>query len=219
MFTGIIETVGTIRDIRGDRGGRTLHVEAALPGEPLVLGESIAVSGPCLTVEEILPRGFRVFASAETLSRTTLGSVRSGTRVNLERAMRADGRLGGHIVAGHVDGIGRVRSVSSSGEAREVTIEAPPEVLPFLAAKGSVSVDGVSLTVNAVTGDAFRLVVIPHTLAATTLAGIATGTDVNLEADVVARYVARLLESRGETPGPLAARLRDMGYDLQDLGG
>jgi riboflavin synthase len=193
MFTGIVETVGTIRQVRRERGGATLSVAAALAGERLAIGESIAVSGACLTVEKTTPEGFEAFASAETLSRTTLGGASAGRKVNVERALRADGRLGGHLVLGHVDGRGRVRQAIPSGEARQVAIRAPEEIRRFLAPKGSITVDGVSLTVNAVRSGEFTVMIIPHTAAATTLDGLRPGDEVNLEADVVARYVASLM--------------------------
>ena len=196
MFTGIVEVVGRVREVRPERGGLLIGVDAAFASGPLVTGESIAVSGPCLTVETVRPWGFEAFASSETSARTTLARLRPGAAVNLERALRADGRLGGHIVAGHVDGVGRVRRVSAAGEAREVTLVAPPEVARYLAPKGSVAVDGVSLTVNRVRGAEFSVMVIPHTLRATTVAALAPGAEVNLEADLLARYVEALLGRR-----------------------
>jgi len=193
MFTGIIETSGTLRSVRRERGGATLVIDAAFDSGALVLGESISVEGPCLTVERVLGAGFEAFASSETLDRTTLGRLRSGQKVNLERAMKADGRFGGHIVTGHVDAVGTVRQNKAFGDAREVTIEAGREVLAFLAEKGSVTVNGVSLTVNGVTGKGFTLMLIPHTLAGTALDGLSPGNPVNLEVDVLARYVHSFL--------------------------
>jgi riboflavin synthase len=197
MFTGIIEALGILREARRERGGLSLSVDAVLPGEPLVLGESIAVSGPCLTVERVLPGGFTVFASSETVARTTLSRARAGLPVNCERALRVGGRLGGHFVSGHVDGVGRIRRVAPSGEAREITITAPDSVVPFLAPKGSIAVDGISLTVNEVRGADFTVMIIPHTLASTTLVDSGPGVDVNLEADVIARYVQIMATGRG----------------------
>ncbi len=210
MFTGIIEVVGTLRDVRHERGGATLVVDAAFASGPLAVGESISVSGPCLTVERVVAGGFEAFASAETLKRTTLAHVRAGKAVNLERALRADGRFGGHIVSGHVDGVGRVRHVTSHGEAHELAVDAPAEVRPFLAAKGSIAIDGVSLTVNTVRGAEFAVMVIPHTWAHTTLGGLRPGDPVSLEADVIARYVAAMLPGRGG--GLTEERLRELGW-------
>ncbi len=214
MFTGIIEALGTLREVRRERGGLALLVDATLPGEPLAVGESVAVSGPCLTVERVVPGGFTAFASSETVARTTLARARAGQAVNLERALQVGGRLGGHFVSGHVDGIGRVRRVAPSGEAREVTITAPDAILPFLAAKGSVAIDGISLTVNDVRGADFTVMIIPHTLGATTLVQAAPGDDVNLEADVIARYVQAVASGReGGVRGSLSeAALRSLGW-------
>ena len=214
MFTGIIEALGTLEEVRRDRGGLSLSIRGVLPGEPLAVGESVAVSGPCLTVERVVPGGFTVFASSETVALTTLGTARAGTRVNLERALRVGGRLGGHIVSGHVDGMGAIRRISPSGDAREVTLDAPPSVRPFLVAKGSIAIDGISLTVNEVRGDGFTVMIIPHTLAATTLASAGPGDVVNLEADVIARYVQALATGgRGGVRGSLSEEsLRALGW-------
>lgn len=211
MFTGIIETVGTLRSVRRERGGATLVIDADFESGPLVLGESISVEGPCLTVERIRGTGFEAFASSETLERTTLGHLRSGQGVNLERAMKADGRFGGHIVTGHVDAVGTVRRVGTSGDAREVTIEADEAVLAFLVEKGSVTVSGVSLTVNGVTGQAFTLMLIPHTLSGTTLEGLSPGDAVNLEVDVLARYVQSFLgQSHRQARKPVSPRMLEL---------
>ncbi len=197
MFTGLIETVGTIRDVRSEGGGLRLVIRASFASGPLRVGESIAVSGPCLTVERVLPDGFETFASSETLAHTTLARARAGRAVNLERALLAGSRLGGHFVSGHVDGVGRVRRVAPDGEARRVVILAPPEVRPLLARKGSVAVDGVSLTVAEVRGAEFSVVLVPHTLGATTLSSLRPGEEVNVEADILARYVLATLCARG----------------------
>lgn len=193
MFTGIIETVGTIRSVRRERGGAAITIDASFGSGPLVLGESVAMDGPCLTVERILGSGFVAFASSETLTRTTLSEVRPGHRVNLERAMKADGRFGGHLVSGHVDCMGTVRRMIPSGKAMAYTIQAPEELVPFLAKKGSISLNGISLTVNEVVGSEFTLMIIPHTLQETTFSDVAVGNKVNLEADTIARYVVSFL--------------------------
>ncbi|MBP7126932.1 riboflavin synthase [Myxococcota bacterium] len=216
MFTGIIQVVGTLREVRPARGGALLVLQGALPGEPLVLGESIAVSGPCLTVQEVLPGGFAVFASEETLRRTTLGSARGGVPVNLERALRLGDRLGGHLVTGHVDGVGRLQQAVPMGDARQLTFWMPPDLRPLVAPKGSVAVDGISLTVNEVRGDRFTLVGIPHTLSSTTLGRLRVGDDVNLEADPLARYVQAALAGSpagGRRSGSGLADLLGIGSD------
>ena len=207
MVTGLVETTGLLRRRRGAGAGAVVRVsiESAIgrePGpngrvEPLVLGESVCVHGACLTVDRIVDRGFEVDMSTETVKRTTLGDLRAGARVHLERATPAGGRLGGHVVLGHVDGIGRVTERTASGEAIRLGVEAPGELARFLAEKGSICVDGVSLTVNGVRDHgrvcAVELMLIPHTLGRTTLCDLAPGARVNLEVDVLARYVARQL--------------------------
>jgi riboflavin synthase len=173
--------------------------------EPLELGESISVAGVCLTVTRILPNGFTADVSSETLDKTTLGKLAVPARVNLERATPLGGRMGGHVVLGHVDGIGRVVAVEPSGDARRVTFETERGLAPYLAQKGSVAVDGVSLTVNEVADQPstvrFGVMLVPHTLGATTLPALAIGSHVNLEMDVLARYVERQLGLRGASVG------------------
>jgi riboflavin synthase len=169
-----------------------LSFEAPLEG--LSLGESVSVSGACLTVIGTRTDGFEVDVTVETLERTTLGRLSPGDRVNLERAVRAGDRLGGHLVQGHVDGIAEVLHAERAGEALDVRIGTSPSLLRFVATKGSVALDGVSLTVNGVEPGSFSVMLIPHTLAVTTLGEIAKGRALNFEVDLVARYVARLLE-------------------------
>lgn len=205
MFTGIIQSVGRLR-ARSARGvGQRLSIECAF--DRYELGESIAVDGVCLTVVSFRADGFDADASAETLARSTLGARAVGQRVNLERALRVGDRLGGHIVAGHVDGVGHVRSITAVGEAQRWAFTAPAEVLRFVAEKGSITIDGVSLTVNAVQDDGFEVMLVPFTQQATTFADRASGSAVNLEADVLARYVARALASRTETAAPAGLTL------------
>ena len=208
MFTGIIEDVGTIADMTPAGTGARARIETRFAKE-LVLGESVAVDGCCLTVTTLDDRSFGADLSAETLARTALGTAKAGTRVNLERSLPAGGRMGGHIVAGHVDGVGEVASVRQDGEMRIVDFKAPAACLPFLAEKGSIAVDGVSLTVNAVTSDGFRVTLVPFTLAHTTFGDLAAGDPVNLETDVVAKYVLRGLESLTgkKLPGGLTEHL------------
>jgi riboflavin synthase len=210
MFTGIITAIGSVRRI--ERRGAEATLELACPYDGLVLGESIAVDGTCLTVVTAPSGGFTATASLETLTRTTLGERRPGDRVNLERALRVDDRLGGHLVSGHVDGVGRVRARQPVGEAERWSFEAPAEVLRFIAEKGSITVDGVSLTVNAVGVDHFEVMLVPFTLGHTALGSKRAGTAVNLEVDVIARYVARLLEGSGSRGGVSLELLARAGF-------
>ena len=208
MFTGLIADVGTVERLAPSQGGARLVIRpASLEVGALVLGESVACSGACLTVVE---RGGGVAAFdavPETLSRTTVGSWRPGTKVNLERALAVGDRLGGHIVAGHVDTVGEILQRVSEGQGARLTISLPAAIAALVAEKGSIAVDGISLTVARAHRDRFEVAVIPETLARTTLGSATPGTRVNLEADVVARHVARLLEMgavSGVDPGKLA---------------
>lgn len=198
MFTGIIEGVGTLA-AREDRGGdaRFTFEVGGLPFDDVRLGESIAVNGVCLTVVEFDARSFQADASNETLALTTLGTLPAGAALNLERAMRPSDRLGGHLVSGHVDGVGRVLSIHDDARAQRWRFAAPAALLKYIAKKGSVCVDGVSLTVNEVDGEGFEVALIPHTVAHTRFAETGVGDAVNLEIDLVARYVERLL-GRGD---------------------
>ncbi len=194
MFTGIIEEVGAIEEVRGDQRHRRLHIRATETLHDLAIGSSIAVDGVCLTVVEKADESFAVDIVAETLARTTLGTRDVGDRVNLERPLQASGRLDGHIVQGHVDGVGEVAAVFTEGEGRRVRIRPPTHLLRYLVEKGSVTVDGVSLTVAAIGDDSFEVALIPHTLAVTTLGDRTAGEGVNLEVDILAKYVERMLE-------------------------
>jgi riboflavin synthase len=193
MFTGIIENVGLLAARASRDQGARLSVTTSMG--PLVVGESISVHGACLTVQTVTPQGFECDATVETLARTTLGTIPVGSRVHLERSLAVGDRLGGHIVSGHVDGKVRLRARRPLGEAVELVFEIEdPSLARFVASKGSVAIDGVSLTVNGVGADQFDVVIIPHTLAVTTLAGLTVAQEANLEVDLLARYVARLLE-------------------------
>lgn len=194
MFTGLIQDVGVVREVRRGEPLR-LFVETGFQG--LALGESVATNGVCLTVVAASGGRFTVEASGETLAKTTLGGWSPGTKVNLERAVAMGDRLGGHLVLGHVDGPGQVCAMRPQGGGLWVEVEAPPTVVPFLLEKGSIAVDGVSLTINAIAGPRFQLQLIPETLARTTLGALASGTRVNLEADIIGKYVARLLGAEG----------------------
>jgi riboflavin synthase len=195
MFTGLVQALGTITATRSVAGGVVLSVGA--PFTELVLGESIATDGTCLTVARDLGDGFEAHASAETLAKTTLGHLRAGDRVHLERALRAGDRLGGHLVTGHVDGVGQLVERRAAGENLEATFEVPEPLAPFLAPKGSITVDGVSLTVNGVRGARFDVMLVPFTQKETKLGQIPERGRVNLEVDVLAKYVARLLGKKG----------------------
>lgn len=196
MFTGIVEEIGEVLAVELLDGGTDsrLHVRGPLVSGDAQLGDSICVSGVCLTVTSLPGDGsFTADVMPETMRLTTLGGLRPGSRVNLERSLRADSRLGGHVVQGHVDGVGTVRSREPGPRWDEVVVEMPRALAPFVARKGSVTVDGVSLTVTHVDDDSFGVSLIPTTLAATTLGEAAPGTRVNLETDVLARYTQRLL--------------------------
>lgn len=194
MFTGLIETVGVIRHLEPTSGGVRIEVETGL-GD-VAPGDSIAVNGCCLTAVTVSAGRLRFECVPETLRRTTLGGLGTGARVNLERSLRLDQRLGGHLVQGHVDRIGEVRNVADEGEGRRIAFRLEPELAPFVAEKGSIAVDGTSLTVAAVGADLFEVAYIPYTLEHTVAGAYRAGTKVNLEVDLVARYVERLLKSR-----------------------
>lgn len=193
MFTGIIQAIGKIHEFeaRGADARMVIHA-GGLDLADVAVGDSIAVNGVCLTAVAVSPGGFTVDVSAETLSRTE--GFAPGAEVNLEKAMRPIDRLGGHLVSGHVDGVGTVAAFEPVGESKRLVIDAPAELARYIAAKGSVTVEGVSLTVNRVEGARFEINLIPHTLAMTTLKHLKPGSRVNLEIDMVARYVERLLQ-------------------------
>lgn len=192
MFTGLVEEMGTVRERVPSAAGARMVIACDLVRDGLALGDSVAVNGACLTVVDLLDGAFAVDCVEETLRRTSVGDREPGDRVNLERAMRVGARLGGHIVQGHVDGTGTVRQVTPEGDGVLMSIAAPDAVLRYVVEKGSITVDGVSLTVASREADGFTIALIPHTMAATTLAPDAVGRRVNLEADVVAKYVEAL---------------------------
>jgi riboflavin synthase len=191
IFTGVVTGTGVVESLRRDGDGARLRVRAELAGE-LSAGDSIAVNGVCLTAVDPDADGFAADVMAETLSRSSLGPLAEGDRVNLELPLRAGDRLGGHVVQGHVDGTGTVEEVGEDGFARVVRIAAAPELLRYVVEKGSIAVDGVSLTVSAVDEDGFEVSLIPETLERTTLGSAAPGRTVNLEVDVLAKYVEKL---------------------------
>ncbi len=193
MFTGIIAAVGTVREVKPAAGGVRVAIDsAALDLAGVSSGDSIAVDGVCLTAVALQSPGFEADVSQETLNCTT--GFAAGARVNLEKSLRLADPLGGHLVSGHVDGVGTVTRFEASGENRLLAVAAPHELAKYIARKGSIAVNGVSLTVNAVTGSAFEINLIPHTLRATNLNGLTLGSRVNLEVDLLARYVERLSE-------------------------
>ena len=205
MFTGLIETLGTVRATTGT-SPRRLTIASPIPAQETQLGDSVAIDGCCLTVVDIKPGELSFEAATETLERTTLGSLGPGSVVNLERALRVGDRLGGHLVAGHVDGVGTLRERTPRGSAIYFGFEAPPEVIRLTAARGSTCVAGVSLTVTDVDRSHLWVAVIPHTLEVTTLGRLQIGDQVNLEADLIARYVERLLQT-GSAPAVPTSRL------------
>ena len=194
MFTGIVESVGVVKEVRREGDLAHLTIEAPELADGVGQGDSVAVDGACLTVTGYGDGRVRFDAVRETLERTALGTLRSGSRVNLERAMRADGRLDGHIVQGHVDGTGRVERLERDGDDVRLFIRCDAEISGSLVEKGSVTVDGVSLTVVGVDDAGFDVALIPHTLAVTTLGDLQPGDLVNVEADVLGKYVKRYLE-------------------------
>ena len=193
MFTGIVREVGSIAAVTGGEEGIRLEIEAPATAPLVDVGGSVAINGVCLTAERIEGTRLTFHAVPETLSRSTLGELGRGSVVNLEPALRAGDAMGGHMVQGHVDGIGRVQSIEAEGEGLRVIVEASADTLRYCVEKGSITVEGVSLTVAELHDDAFGLALIPHTIAETTLARLVPGQHVNLEVDVLAKYVERLL--------------------------
>lgn len=203
MFTGIIQAVGTIAALQPQGADSRLRIQTGkLPMAATGLGDSIAVNGVCLTAIELPGDGFWADVSGESLARTTLGGLRVGSRVNLEKALTPTTHLGGHLVSGHVDGVGKVIERRPDGRSERFRIEAPRELARYIAEKGSITVDGISLTVNAVDGAVFDLNIVPHTIKETIMGDYAVGTTVNLEVDLIARYLERLLlGERAAEPG------------------
>ena len=194
MFTGLIEDVGTIKKI--DKKGSYMNVliECNLDFTETKTGDSISVDGVCLTIVELLPKGFRAEVSPETLQRATLREIKEGQKVNLERAMRISDRLGGHLVLGHVDGIGKIKGVSRDVNSTKMKISASKDIMKYIIEKGSVAVDGISLTVNDCTDDEFGVNIIPHTAGHTTLSNKKVGDSVNIENDIIGKYVEKFLD-------------------------
>jgi riboflavin synthase len=220
VFSGIVEEVGRVGQVKDQPGGRRFVIESPGIVCDLKLGDSISVSGCCLTAVDFGADWFAVEATPETLRRTTLGSFRPGSRVNLERALRVSDRLGGHIVSGHVDAVATVSSQITEGISKVVGFRAPRELASFFIEKGSVTIDGVSLTVASLSSErgsvAFGVALIPHTMKITTLGTLKVGDQVNIEADVIGKYVARLVElglvPNINKPGVSLALLNEHGY-------
>ena len=197
MFTGIVTDLGRVRSVEASAAveDHRIVIETAYDTGSIAIGASIACSGPCLTVVEKGTGWFAVDVSAETMSCTTIGAWQEGTPINLERSLKAGDELGGHIVMGHVDGVGNVSETRTEGGSLRVDVVPPASLMPFVAPKGAITIDGVSLTVNDVSDQAFGVNIIPHTQSETTLGRLSAGAAVNLEVDVLARYVARLREA------------------------
>lgn len=199
MFTGIVEELGTIRDVRRGAHSAVLSIAARTVLEDLKIGDSVAVNGVCLTVTSLDDGGFTADVMPETLRRSSLGALGPGGRVDLERAMAAGGRFGGHIVSGHIDGTGRIAAVRPEDNAVWYTVEAAPELLRYIVEKGSITIDGISLTVASVEMDRFSVSLIPHTAHCTVLGYKHPGDTVNLETDIIGKYVEKLLRPAPET--------------------
>ncbi|MEE9304240.1 MAG: riboflavin synthase [Thiotrichaceae bacterium] len=219
MFTGIIQAIGTIQSMQPKGGDMRLTIHTGkLDMSDVLLGDSIAVNGVCLTAIEYDEHSFSADVSNETLSLTSLGQLSLGSDANLEKALTLQTRLGGHLVSGHVDGLGEVLKFYDDGRSVRFHIKAPDELAKYIAEKGSICVDGVSLTVNKVTGSEFELNIVPHTIEETIIKHYSTGTKVNLEVDVIARYLERLItgstaqDTTGKTGGITAAFLAKNGF-------
>lgn len=209
MFSGIVEEMGAVQSVEKGVAGARIAILAVRIMEDIQIGDSIGVSGTCLTVVDTTESGFVTEATLETLNRTTLGSIMAGTPVNLERAVRLNARIGGHLVTGHVDGIGILRAREQQDKTLLLQFEGPEDILRYCVPKGSITIDGVSLTVNAVKAHTFDVAIIPHTAGVTTLGLKQAGDPVNLEADLIGKYVERLLQASGVVPakaGPVIDR-------------
>ncbi|HQU27898.1 MAG: riboflavin synthase [Nitrospira sp.] len=204
MFSGIVEEMGAIQAIDRGFAGAKVSILATRIMEDAHIGDSISVSGTCLTITEQAESGFVIDVSTETLNCTTLGAASIGMPVNLERAVRLNARMGGHLVTGHVDGIGTLRTRESQGNAILMQFEAPENVMRYCVPKGSITVDGISLTINAVKPHSFEVAIIPHTATVTTLGLKQVGDVVNLESDLIGKYVERLLQANGAVPAKSA---------------
>jgi riboflavin synthase len=219
MFTGIVETEGIITRVEREAGGAKLQIYAPDFGRDMGLGDSIAVDGVCLTVSQFQRGAFVADVSEETLGRTTLGNLRQGVKVNLERALRLSDRLGGHIVTGHVDGLGRLLLRHNAGNSTIYQFQIPPALMEYVVAKGSIAIDGISLTVAQIRGESIAASVVPHTEATTTLKDKAIGTPVNIEVDMMAKYVKRFVDQYAGVPESAGdtGKQRGLGDMLRDF--
>jgi len=202
MFSGIVEEMGAIQKIEKGLAGAKFSILASVILDDLQVGDSVSVSGACLTVTKIEGQSFSVDVSTETLNCTIFGQITVGTPVNLERAMKLNARMGGHMVTGHVDGIGALRAREQDGNAIYLTVEAPEDIMRYCVAKGSITIDGISLTINAVKDRSFAVAIIPHTAKVTTMGLKQIGDAVNLESDLIGKYVERRLQANGTLPPP-----------------
>lgn len=212
MFTGIVESKGRIKNIRKGNGGLIISVATPLDLSDDAIGDSISVNGVCLTATEITKDTFSTDVSGETLSRTTLGELKAGCEVNLERALKAGDRFGGHIVTGHIDGLGEITKMERRQESVYIEIFAGKEILKYVVEKGSIAIDGVSLTVNSAGDRFFALNIIPHTLRITTLGSRKKGDRVNIETDIIGKYVEKLLGGKNLTKGVDVGLLKEYGF-------
>jgi riboflavin synthase len=212
MFTGLVEEVGALRSLRVGPRSAVLDIAARTVMDGLRVGDSVLTDGVCLTVVAVRPNGFSADVMPETVRRTTLADRGPGDRLNLERALTLDARLGGHLVSGHVDGVGTVARVTPDGNALVVDVTAPKAVTRVSVPQGSVAIDGVSLTLVSVKGDTLRVSLVPHTAAATTLSAVARGRRVNLEADLIAKYVHAFVEGRKPPAGLTWEQLAEEGF-------
>lgn len=208
MFTGIVEEVGRVRDIKRGSASAVLTIEAVTVLEDVKQGDSIAVNGVCLTVTDFTPTSFNADVMHETLDRSSLGALRPGDPVNLERAMKADGRFGGHIVSGHIDGTERIMDIQRDDNAVWYTVSASKDILRYIVEKGSIAIDGISLTVAALGADSFKVSIIPHTAANTILHEKKPGDIVNLENDIIGKYVEKLMRPM-ETDTGVSGRITE----------
>lgn len=215
MFTGIVEELGSIESVRPGTRSMVLAVKARHVLSDCRIGDSIAVNGVCLTVTSFTPSGFTADVMPETINRSALGNLRPGDPVNLERTLQAGGRFGGHIVQGHIDGVGRVKSMERDDNAVRVTIAAPPEVMRYIVPKGSVAIDGISLTVAVAGPSEFTVSLIPHTMSVTAMGRRRPGDPVNLEADIFGKYVEKFFEQRFPRQTRLSVEfLKEHGYEV-----
>lgn len=216
MFSGIVEEMGAVQAIEKGLAGAKFSILASAILDDLQVGDSVSVSGACLTATKIEDQSFFVDVSTETMNCTNLGTIAVGTPLNLERAMKLNARMGGHLVTGHIDGIGTLRAREQDGNAIYLTVEASEDIMRYCVPKGSITIDGISLTINSVTAHSFSVAIIPHTAKVTTIGLKQVGDAVNLESDLIGKYVERLLRTNGTLP-PSSAPVIDKDY-LQKRG-